>query len=215
MRHSLRHTLHWAVATAILLCPPHFANAQSYPVRPVTLVVPFAAGSSPDAVARILAPPLSELLGQQVIVENVGGAGGMIGAARIANAPPDGYHLLLGGAGPNAVSQTLFKKPLFNARADLAAVALLAEAPLVLVARKDFPADTLEQFLGYVKANQRTVQYGSAGAINRLTCALLIGASGDKITHVAYRGGGQASQDLIAGRIDYTCPLAAVAIPQI
>jgi tripartite-type tricarboxylate transporter receptor subunit TctC len=204
----------WTIGAAALLTLPRTGSALDYPARPVTLVVPFAAGSSPDAVARTLSPRLTELLGQQIVIENVGGAGGMIGAARVARAQADGYQILLGGAGPNAVSQALFKNPLFNST-DLAPVALLAEAPLVLVARKEIPADTLEQFLGYVKANQRSVQYGSAGAINHLTCALLTAGYEDRTTHVSYRGGGQAMQDLIAGRIDYLCPLATVAVPHI
>jgi len=204
-----------AIGIAAMLSLPYFANAQGYPERPVTMVVPFAAGSSPDAVARVLSPRLSELLGQQIVVENVGGAGGMIGAARIAKAPPDGYHLLLGGAGPNAVSQILSKNPQFDSRTDFAPVALIAEAPLVLVVRKDLPADTLQQLLAYVKKDERNVKYGSAGAINRLSCAMLTAGLGVRVTHVPYRGGAQATQDLIAGRIDYTCPLAAVATPQI
>jgi len=212
---SRGHFQHLAVGVAALLSLQHPANAQGYPQRPVTIVVPFAAGSSPDAVARVLSPRLSELLGQQIVIENLGGAGGMIGAARIAKAPPDGYHLLFGGAGPNAVSQILSKKPQFDSRTDFAPVALIAEAPLVLVARKDLPADTLQQFLDYVKTNGHSARYGSAGAINRLSCAMLTAGLGVRVTHVPYRGGAQATQDLIVGRIDYTCPLAAVAVPQI
>src|SRR5258707_1387580 len=193
------------------------ALSQDWPTRPVTMVVPFAAGGPADTVGRILAPGLSEFLGQQVIVENVSGAGGMTGASRVAKAAPDGYQFLLGGTGTHAHSQTLFKVPLYNAASDFAPVALIAEQPIVLIARKDMPADNLQEFISYAKANQAKMQYGSAGAGSaaHLACVLLNAAIGADVTHVPYRGGGPAMQDLIAGRIDYQCPLIAIAIQQI
>jgi tripartite-type tricarboxylate transporter receptor subunit TctC len=194
-----------------------FAAAQDWPNRPMTMVVPYAAGGTSDGLARILNHHLSEILGQQVIIENIGGAGGMIGTHRIAKAAPDGYQFVLGGVGTHAQSQTLFKRPLYNAATDFAPVALIAEQPLVLIARKDLPASNLQEFIAYAKMNQTSMQYGSAGAGSptHLACALLNAAMGVNITHVAYRGGGPAMQDLIAGRIDYQCPNAAAAIPQL
>jgi tripartite-type tricarboxylate transporter receptor subunit TctC len=193
------------------------AAAQSWPNRPLTMVVPLAAGGAGDVLARILASRLSELLGQQVIVENVGGAGGMMGASRVAKAAPDGYQFLYGNVGTHAASQTLYEKPLYNAATDFAPVALISEAPIVLIARRDYPANNLQEFISYAKANQAKLQYGSAGvgSAAHLACALLNAAIGVEITHVPYRGGNPAIQDLIAGRTDYQCALPTDAIPQI
>ena len=193
------------------------AVAQEWPSRPVTLVVPFAAGGPIDTIGRILATRLAELLGQQVIVEHVGGAGGMTGTARVAKATPDGYQVVLGNVGTHAGNQTLYRHPLYNAATDFAPVILVVELPLVLVARKDLPADDLPAFLAYAKANQATMQFGSggAGSATHLACALLNAAAGIEVTHVPYRGGAPAMQDLIAGRIDYMCVDTPVALPQI
>jgi tripartite-type tricarboxylate transporter receptor subunit TctC len=189
--------------------------AHDWPTRPLTLVVPYAAGGGNDVIGRILNPHLSEILRQQVIIENIGGAGGMIGAHRVAKAAPDGYQFVLGSVSTHAHNQTLYKHPLYNAATDFAPVALIAELPQVLIARKDLPADNLQEFIAYTKANQAKMQYGSAGAgsANHLACALLNAAIGVNVTHVAYRGSVPATQDLIAGRIDYQCPNAATAIP--
>jgi tripartite-type tricarboxylate transporter receptor subunit TctC len=201
---------------AILLCLAP-AVAQEWPNRPVTLVVPFAAGGPIDTIGRILSTRLAELLRQQVIVENVGGAGGMTGTARVAKATPDGYQVVLGNVGTHAGNQTLYRHPLYNAATDFAPVILVVELPLVLVARKDLPPDDLPGFLAYAKANQVTMQFGSggAGSATHLACALLNAAAGIGVTHVPYRGGAPAMQDLIAGRIDYLCVDTPVALPQI
>jgi tripartite-type tricarboxylate transporter receptor subunit TctC len=193
------------------------AVAQDWPARPVAMVVPFAAGGPADTVARILSPGLSEFLGQQVVVENVGGSGGMTGTARVAKAPPDGYQLVLGNLGTHAANQTFYKNPLYNAATDFTPVMLIAQTPLVLLARKDLPADDLPRFIAYSKANQGNMQYGSGGvgSASHLGCALLNATIGIKITHVPYRGAAPAMQDLIAGRIDYQCPDTPIAIPQI
>jgi tripartite-type tricarboxylate transporter receptor subunit TctC len=193
------------------------AAAQNWPTRAVTIVVPFAAGGPADTVGRILAPGLSELLRQQVVVENVGGAGGMAGTSRVAKAAPDGYQLVLGNVGTHAANQTFYKNPLYNAATDFAPVMLVAETPLLLLARTDLPANTLPEFIDYAKANQAKMQYGSggAGSASHLACMLLNAAIGVNVTHVPYRGAAPAMQDLIAGRIDYQCPDTPVAIAQI
>ena len=193
------------------------AAAQHWPVRPVTMVVPYAAGGTSDVIGRILAPHLSEILRQQVIVENIGGAGGVIGSQRVAKATADGYQFVLGTIGTHALSQSLFKQPRYNAAIDFAPVGLIADLTLVLIARKDLPVSDLQEFIAYARANQARMQYGSAGAGStvHLACALLNAAIGVDVTHVAYRGGGPAMQDLIAGRIDYQCPNAAIAMPQL
>jgi tripartite-type tricarboxylate transporter receptor subunit TctC len=195
----------------------HFAAAQTWPARPITMVVPFAAGSASDSVGRVLTARLSELLGQQVIIENVAGAGGMTGVSRVAKAAPDGYQFVLGGIDTFAQNQTLYKKPLYNAVTDFAPVALVVDQPLVLVTRNELPVGNLREFIAYAKANQGKMQYGSAGAGSgsHLACAQLNAAIGVDITHVPYRGSPPAMQDLIAGRIDYFCALAAAAMPQL
>jgi tripartite-type tricarboxylate transporter receptor subunit TctC len=193
------------------------ACAQSWPERPVTMVIPFAAGGAVDVMGRILAARLSEILGQRVVIENVGGAGGMSGAYRVAKAAPDGYEFVLGSVGTHAQNQSLYKKPLYNAAVDFAPVVLIAETPLVMVARKDMPANNLPEFIVYAKANQAKMQYGSAGtgSANQLACVLLNASIGITVTHVPYRGGEPAMQDLIAGRIDYACNIITTAVPQI
>jgi tripartite-type tricarboxylate transporter receptor subunit TctC len=192
-------------------------HAEDWPNRPLTMVAPFAAGGSTDAIARIVAEGLSAQLHQSVIVENVGGAGGMTGANRVAKAPPDGYQFVLGNVGTHAQNQTLYKAPLYDALNDFAPVALIMDQALVLVARKDFPANNLQEFIAYTKANQTKLQYASAGlgGSNHLACVLLNTAIGINVTHVPYRSGGQAMQDLLAGRVDYQCPSVPTAIPQI
>ncbi len=193
------------------------AAAQNWPTRPLSMVVPFAAGAASDIVGLILAARLAEILGQQVIVENVGGAGGMTGVARVAKAAPDGYQFVLGGLDTFAQNQTLYKNPLYSSVADFAPVGLLVEQPLVLLVRNDLPIANLKEFITYAKAHQADMQYGSAGvgSTSHLGCAQLNAAIDVKVTHVPYRGSAQAMQDLIAGRIDYICALAAAAIPQI
>ena len=164
-----------------------------------------------------MAARLSELLGQQVVIENIGGAGGMTGAARVAKAPPDGYTVLLSGSAVLAIIPTLYKHPLYNAVTDFEHVALFSDSARVLIIRKDFPAKTLPEFIAYAKANQANMQYGSAGAGSGMhVCALLLDtAMGTRITHVPYRGSAPAMQDLIAGRIDFVAEQIATALPQI
>lgn len=205
------------VAFTVLLAAIAPAAAQNWPTRPLTMVVPFAAAGGADVMGRILAARLSELLGQQVIVENVGGAGGMIGAARVAKAPPDGYQFVFGSSGTHAINQTLYRNPLYNAVIDFVPVVLVSELPLVLVVRKDLPASNLPEFITYAKANQTKMQYGSSGAgsTNHLACALLNSAIGINVSHIPYRGAAPAMQDLIAGRIDYQCFEPPITIPQI
>jgi tripartite-type tricarboxylate transporter receptor subunit TctC len=192
-------------------------KAETWPSRPLTMVVPFATGGPMDAVARILQSALSDALQQQVIVENVGGAGGMIGAARVAKSAPDGYQFVLGNVGTHAVSQTLYKTPFYNSITDFTPVVLIADLSLVMVERKDLPANNLQEFIAYAKANQKTMQFASAGvgSATHLGCALINARIGVDVTHVPYRGGAPAMQDLIAQRVDYLCIDTPTAIPQI
>jgi len=205
-----------AALAVLLLIHGAAAQAQSWPNRAVTLVVPFAAGGGTDVLGRIVARRLSETLGHQVIVENVGGAGGMMGSARVAKSPPDGYQVVLGSRA-DAINQTLYKTPLYNLMSDLDPVVLVADQPTVMVARKDLPVNGLQEFIAYTKANQSKMQFGSAGAGSTgfIDCALFNAAIGLNVTHVPYRGGGPAMQDLMGGRIDYFCTLTGTAVPQI
>jgi putative tricarboxylic transport membrane protein len=193
------------------------AQAQDWPTRPVTLVVPFAAGGPVDTAARIMAAHLSEKLGQQVVVENVSGAGGMLGGNRVAKAAPDGYTFLHGNRSTHVYSQILNKKPMYDAVADFAPVAAFVENSAVLVVRKDFPANTLGEFSNQLRANRSKLQFASAGAgsASHVICVLLNNAIGVEVTHVPYRGTAPAMRDLIAGRIDYLCDIISTAIPPI
>jgi len=204
-------------AVAALLALTGIARAQDYPTRPITMIIPFAAGGPTDVLGRVVGARMGEVLGQQIVIENVGGAGGMTGSARVANAPPDGYSMVLGTVGTHAQGQTLYAKPLYNSVTDFTPVALLAEVPLVLITRKDLPVNNFKEFVDYAKANQAKMSYGSAGAgsATHLGCVLLDYILGTKITHVPYRGAGPAMQDLIGGRLDFIAEQISTALPQI
>jgi tripartite-type tricarboxylate transporter receptor subunit TctC len=193
------------------------ARAQEgWPSRPLTMVVPFAAGGPVDLLGRIVGQYLGAQLGVPVVVENFPGAGGMPGSQRVARANPDGYTFLLGSIGTHALNQSLYKRPLYNAATDFAPVALIAQVPLVLITRTDFPARDLAQFIAYAKAQQAHLQFGSAGAgtSTHIGCVLLNQVIGIDVIHVPYRGGEAALLDLVGKRLDYMCSiLSTVAQP--
>jgi tripartite-type tricarboxylate transporter receptor subunit TctC len=191
--------------------------AQNWPERPVTMVVPFAPGGGTDLLGRIVARRLGEVLGQQIVIENVAGAGGMLGSARVVKSPPDGYTMVIGTTA-DAINQSLYKAPLYNYANDLVPAGLMGSQPTVLLARKDFPANNLQEFAAHVKADPASIKVGSAGvgSTGHLFCELLHNELGIKgVTHVPYRGGGPAMQDLIAGRYDYICTLTPTGKPLI
>jgi tripartite-type tricarboxylate transporter receptor subunit TctC len=208
-----------ALATFAALATPAKAQESSvtWPTRPITLVVPYAAGGPVDTIARIIAARLSDILGQQMVIENVGGAGGLTGTVRVAKAAPDGYTLLLSGSAVLSQNPSFRKQSPYDPVADFAHVALFSDSARVLIARKDFPAEDFKTFMAYVKANENTLQYGSPGAgSGGHTCAILLDrAMGAKVTHVPYRGAGPAMQDLLGGRIDYMLEQISTATPQI
>ncbi len=193
------------------------AAAQDWPVRPITMIIPFAAGGPTDVLGRIMAERMSQTLGQQVIVENVGGAGGMTGAQRVVQGRPDGYLFVLGTVGTHAVNQTLYRRPLYNAATDFLPVALIAEVPLILITRKDLPATSLQEFIAYTKTNQEKMNFASAGngSAVHLGCLLLNSTLGTKVQHVPYRGSAPAMTDLQAGTVDFMCEIVSTAAPQI
>src|SRR5229473_3727446 len=194
-------------AAAVVVAVGGHAAAQEWPTRPITLIVPFAAGGGIDVSARIQAQRMGELLGQSIVIENVGAAAGMAGGARVAKAAPDGYTFEIGNVGTHAYNQTLYKKPLYNAVTDFTPVGLATESPRILITRKDLPVNNLQELIAYIKTNQSKMQFGSAGvgSATHLPCVLLNLALGVEVTHVPYRGEGPAMQDLIGGRTDYLC----------
>lgn len=192
------------------------ATAQEWPTRTLTMVYPFAAGSAADVKGRLFASRMGELLGQSVVFESVGGGGGMTGSARVAKSAPDGYTFLLGSTFLT-LFKSLFKKPTIDPVTELTPVALTAEQPVMMLARKDLPADTLQEFIAYARANRETILHGSGGlgAAPHLAIELLGSTIGVKPRHVLYRGGGPAMQDLITSRFDYFGTLPATAMPQL
>jgi tripartite-type tricarboxylate transporter receptor subunit TctC len=211
MKISLTRAL-TAVAVLINAQSVKTAFAEDWPARTVTLVVPFATGGGTDVMARIIAGPMSKSLGQDVIVENIAGAGGMVGSARVARAMPDGYTILFGSRSA-AIDMTLYKHPSYSLQNDLAPIVLVADQPTILVARKDLPVDGLRDFVGYLKRNASTMKMGSAGvgATGFVDCAIFNGMVGVKIQAIPYRGSGPAMQDLIGGQFDYMCTISGSA----
>ena len=195
------------LVAAALVALTGAATAQNWPTRPITLMVPFAAGGGIDVSVRIQAQHMSELLGQSIVVDNVGAAAGTIGSQRVAKAAPDGYTLLIGNSGTHAYSQSLYKRPLYNSVTDFQPVGMVSESPRILLARNDLPVNNLQEFIAYAKVNQQKMQFGSAGVGSgtHLPCVLLNLTLGVNITHVPYRGAGPVMQDLIGNRIDYMC----------
>ena len=210
-------TLSFIIAVAFGLAGLATASAQTYPSRPITMIIPFAAGGPTDVLGRLVGQKMGEALGQQIVIENVGGAGGMTGVLRVAQATPDGYNIVLGTVGTHAQNQTLYKRPLYNAAADFTPVALIAEVPTVLIVRKDLPVSNLKEFVEYAKKNQDKMSYGSAGtgSATHLACVVMDAIMGTHITHIPYRGTGPAMGDLQAGRIDYLCEIVTTAKAQI
>ncbi|HJV74747.1 MAG TPA: tripartite tricarboxylate transporter substrate binding protein BugD [Noviherbaspirillum sp.] len=184
-----------------------FAHAQSaYPTKPITMIVPFSAGGPTDTVARLVAQSMSKTLKQQVIVENVGGAGGTIGAARVAKADPDGYTVLLHHIG-QSTAPALYRKLSYNAIDSFETIGLITDVPMTFVARKDFPAKDFKELLTYVKANKDKVTYANAGvgSASHLCGMLFMSAIDTELTTVPYKGTGPAMNDLLGGQVDFMC----------
>jgi tripartite-type tricarboxylate transporter receptor subunit TctC len=202
------------LAAALFAAP---AAAQSYPSRPITVVVPFPAGGPSDVVARIIAEHMGKVLGQTMVIENVGGAGGTIGGARVASAAPDGYTLLAGSMGSHVSAPVLTPNVKYDSVRDFEPIGFTAHAPAVIVARKDFPAKDLREFLENLKRNGDGVKqaHGGIGASSHMACLLFSAAAGVKPTLVAYRGTGPAMNDLVGGHVDFFCEQAVSVSGQI
>lgn len=182
------------------------AFAQNYPTRTITVVVPFAAGGPTDTVARLVAQSMGKTLKQQIIIENVGGAGGTIGAARVAKAAPDGYTLFLHHIG-QSTAPALYRKLSYNAVDSFEPIGLVTDVPMTLIAKKDFPAKDFKELLAYVKANKDKVTYANAGlgSASHLCGMLFQSAIGVDLTTVPYKGTGPAMNDLLGGQVDLMC----------
>lgn len=193
------------------------AQAQDYPTRSVTVVVPFPAGGASDVVARIVTEHMGRTLGQTLIIENVGGAGGTIGSARVAAASPDGYTLLAGSMGSHVAAPVLTANLKYDAATDLIPVGLTAHSPAVIAARKDFPAKDFVEFLAYLKANGDKVKqaHGGVGASSHMACLMFNTVNGIKPSSIAYRGSGPAMNDLIGGHIDFMCEQSVSVAEQV
>src|SRR6476646_3780817 len=204
-----------AVAFAINDARP--ATAQAYPSRPITIIVPFAAGGTTDVIARILGEHMSRTLGQQLIVENVVGAGGTTGSTRAMRANPDGYTIELGNMGTHAASVALYPSLAYNPQLDFAPVGMAAGLPVLLVAKKDFPPNDLKEFTTYVKANadKLNMAHAGVGSVSFTTCLLLNSILGVKPTSIPFNGTGPALTALISGQVDYMCDQIVNVVQQI
>ena len=201
-------TAAWALANAMILAlgtlASHAALAQAYPAKPIRLVVPFPPGGSTDIVARIVAQKLSDRLGQQVVVENRGGAGGTIGAEAVAKAPPDGYTLVVGTTSTHAVAPSVYGKIGYDPVKDFAPISLIAVTPYLLVVNPSVNVKSLQEFVGYVKARPGKLNYASAGtgSTTHLAMEMLKSAAGLYIVHIPYNGNGPAGTAVIAGQVE-------------
>ncbi len=205
-----------AAAAALTLATAP-TKAQDYPTRPVTMIVPFAAGGPTDIIARLVAESMSKTLGQQVIIENVAGAGGTTGSTRAAQAAPDGYTILMGHMGTHGAAPGLYKNLKYNPSTDFTPIGLAAGTPIVIVTKKAFPADDTKGFVSYVKANNDkiTQAHAGVGSVSFTTCMLLTHQLGVKATAVAYTGTGPALNDLVGGQVDYMCDQLPSVIAQV
>lgn len=205
------------IAATLLLAAPLLALAQGYPGRPVTLIVPFPAGGPSDVLARAVAQRMSDKLGQPVVIENVGGAGGTIGMTKLAKAAPDGYTIGFGTVGTQVANVALYKRLPYDPIADYQPIGPAGSAPLVLLARANLPANTLTEFAQWLAANPKRVSYGSAGvgSISHFGCVMLLASLKHDVTHVPYRGVAPAMSDLMGGQVDFMCDQSTTALPQV
>ena len=192
------------------------ASAQSYPTKPVALVVPFAAGGPTDVVARMISGPMGKSLGTTVVVENTVGAGGTIASQRVAKANPDGYTVLIHHMGM-ATAPALYRRLPFDPLASFEYIGQALDVPMTMLARKDFPAENLQQLIAYVKANKDKVTLANAGlgAVSHLCGMMFMSAIATDLTTVPYKGTGPAMTDLLGGQVDLLCDQTTQTVPMI
>jgi tripartite-type tricarboxylate transporter receptor subunit TctC len=203
------------IALGVIAAGQHAAKAQEYPARPVTLIVPWAAGGAVDTVARIVAPKLSDRLGKPIIVENRPGGGSTIGTAAGAKAPPDGYVLGIPGSGSMAISPAMYKSLPYNPARDFAPMALIGRVPFVLIVNKNLPINSIPELIAYAKTNRVNYGSGGAGSPHHLYAELLKSMTGMEMTHVPYKGSADAIKDVVAGHISILFSDTAPSIPLI
>jgi putative tricarboxylic transport membrane protein len=211
---NLNYARSVVVAAAVLTMPGAARAEAPFPSRPITLVVPFAAGGPNDVMSRIVSEHMSRKLGQPIIVENVAGAGGTIGTTRVAKSAPDGYTLVSGHVGTHAASVALYPTLRYDPLVDFTPIGLVAETPIVVVARRDL-AEGLASFTTTAKARgpDLTLAHAGVGSISHISCLLFTSVVGFKPVEVPYRGSGLAMTDLIAGRSDFSCALLVDVLP--
>jgi tripartite-type tricarboxylate transporter receptor subunit TctC len=212
--HRVAGAVAGVAALAALSVPAH---AQAYPTRPITMIVPFAAGGPTDIVARIVADHMSKTLGQQIVIENVVGAGGTTGATRAMRAKPDGYTIIMGHMGTHAAAVALYPKLAYHPLNNFETIGLAAGTPVLIVAKKDFPAKDLKEFAAYVKANADKVNaaHAGVGSVSFTSCLLLNSVLGVKPTAIPFQGTGPALNALLGGQVDYMCDQIVNLVPQI
>src|SRR3954468_1211063 len=193
------------------------AQAQTYPTRSITMIVPFAAGGPTDVIARIVTGHMAQTLGQAIIIENVVGAGGTTATTRAARAANDGYTLITGHMGTHAASVPLYPSLAYHPEKDFEPVGLLAGTPILILARKDFPPKDLKEFIAYVKANEAKLNaaHAGVGSVSHVSCQLLNSVLGIKPTGVPFNGTGPAMNALVGGQVDYMCDQIVNAVPQV
>lgn len=204
-------------SAALLALTTFAAQAQTYPTRSVTVIVPFAAGGPADITGRIVADVFSRHLGQQFVVENVGGAGGTTGTTRAARANPDGYTLVAGHMGTNAIAPVFYPNLAYDPEKDFEPVGLIAEQPELLTVRKDFPANNLKEFIAYAKANESRLNMAHAGvgSVSYIGCLLLNSTIGIHPTLVPFTGTAPAMNAILAGQVDYDCDPVLGPLPHV
>ena len=195
------------LATTAALALSGTAMAQEFPTKPITMIVPFAAGGPTDIIARIVGESMSRTLGQQVIIENVAGAGGTTGITRAAKAGADGYTIMMGHMGTHGAAPGMYPALAYDPQKDFEPIGLAAGTPIVIVAKKDLPPKDLKEFGAYAKANEAKINQAHAGlgSVSHITCVLLQAQLGTKINAIPYRGTGPAMNDLVAGTVDFMC----------
>ena len=210
-----RSVIRHALAALASLTLAGTAAAQAFPSKPIRIVVPFAAGSATDTMARAYANEMQKLLGQPVIVDNKPGANGMIGAESVARAAPDGYTLLWGTNSTNAANASLFKKLPYDQEKDFAPVAFLGAVPLIVAVNNDFPAKNLKELLAYAKANPDQISFAAASSSQRVATEMMNGMAGTKMTYVPYKSSPNAITDLMTGQVQLFTADLAVTLPQV
>ncbi len=210
-----RFVVSLAAAVAVLAVPSR--GSAVWPERPITMIVPFAAGGPTDVVARIVAENMSRTVGQQIVVENVAGAGGTTGSLRAAQAPPDGYTIEMGHMGTHGAAPGAYPDLKYDPTKDFEPIGLAAGTPILVVAKKDFPAKDFKEFVAYVKQSSEKLNeaHAGTGSVSYTTCTLFNSLVGAKPTRIAYRGTGPALNDLVSGQVDYMCDQIVNLVPQI